>query len=373
VLPHALNQPGRVLMTIDAVGGVWRYGVDLARALGASGTECVLIGCGPAPNDTQWNECRSLRNVTLTWAELPLDWMVADEAAVGGVGESLIEMAQDWNPDLLHLNLPSQAADIPHGIPVAVTSHSCIATWWASVKGTGLPPAWQWQHSLTGRGLKRADAVMVPTASHGDAVSRVYGPIANLHIVPNCTTMADIATGKQPMIFAAGRWWDEGKGVKTLDAAAARVNWPVVMAGSLIGPDGQTAMLHNVRSVGELSADATRAIMRRTAIFASPAIYEPFGLAVLEAAASGAALVLSDIPSFRELWEDAALFATPGDPDCLAAAINRLVESPDLRHTLAENARCRACDFTPQGQVERVLSVYNQVVAARAPAAATAW
>jgi glycosyltransferase involved in cell wall biosynthesis len=358
-------------MTIDAVGGVWRYGVDLARALAASGIECVLVGCGPAPNDSQRHECRSLRDVTLTWAGLPLDWMAADEVAVGGVGETLAEIAQDWNVDLLHLNLPSQAADVPHGVPVVVTSHSCIATWWSSVRRSELPPAWQWQQSLTGRGLERADAVMVPTASHGDSMMRVYGPIANLHVVPNCTTMADMATEKQPMIFAAGRWWDEGKGATTLDAAAARTNWPVVMAGSLIGPDGQTATLRNAQSVGALSADATRALMRQAAIFASPAIYEPFGLAVLEAAASGAALVVSDIPSFRELWHDAALFATPGDPDGLAAAINRLVENPDLRHSISESARCRAASFTSRRQVERVRSIYNQIAAARVPAAAT--
>ena len=52
------------------------------------------------------------------------------------------------------------------------------------------------------------------------------------------------------------------------------------------------------------------------AIFARPARYEPFGLAILEAAQAGCALVLGDIPSLRELWADAALLrrrrATPG-------------------------------------------------------------
>ncbi|MEB3829625.1 glycosyltransferase [Phormidium sp. CCY1219] len=49
----------------------------------------------------------------------------------------------------------------------------------------------------------------------------------------------------------------------------------------------------------------------RAAIYAFPARYEPFGLSVLEAALSGCALVLGDIPRLREMWGDAAVFANP--------------------------------------------------------------
>ena len=53
--------------------------------------------------------------------------------------------------------------------------------------------------------------------------------------------------------------------------------------------------------------------------------YEPFGLAVLEAAQAGMRLVLSDIPSFRELWDGAATFVASRRADLL----------PALRHALA--------------------------------------
>ncbi len=48
-------------------------------------------------------------------------------------------------------------------------------------------------------------------------------------------------------------------------------------------------------------------------IFVSTSLYEPFGLAVLEAAQAGCPLVLSDIATFRELWDGAAIFFPPGD------------------------------------------------------------
>jgi hypothetical protein len=118
----------RVLMTIDAVGGVWRYGVDLARALGEAGIACLLVGFGPEPNAAQQEECRQLRNVALRWSGLPLDWMVTDAAALADVPATLMTLARGWHADVLHLNLPSQAVGVADGIPVVVTSHSCLAT-----------------------------------------------------------------------------------------------------------------------------------------------------------------------------------------------------------------------------------------------------
>ena len=173
MLPSPMNTPKRVLMTLDAVGGLWRYSIDLARCLAAEGIECVLVGFGPAPSKAQQRECRDLRNVALRWTRQPLDWMVEEEAALDEVGDTLVAIGREWDVDLLHLNLPSQAAMIADGLPVVVTSHSCIATWWQAVRGYALPPTWQWQRTLTKRGLMRADAVMIPTSSHGDALIEV--------------------------------------------------------------------------------------------------------------------------------------------------------------------------------------------------------
>ncbi len=73
--------------------------------------------------------------------------------------------------------------------------------------------------------------------------------------------------------------------------------------------------------------------MGEAAIFAHPARYEPFGLAVLEAAMAGCALVLGDIPTLRELWDGAAVFVAPGRPDRLGEALAALA---------ADEAGCRA-------------------------------
>ena len=51
----------------------------------------------------------------------------------------------------------------------------------------------------------------------------------------------------------------------------------------------------NARPLGVLAPAELRRKLERAAIFAAPALYEPFGLGILEAAAAGCALVLGDI------------------------------------------------------------------------------
>jgi glycosyltransferase involved in cell wall biosynthesis len=103
--------------------------------------------------------------------------------------------------------------------------------------------------------------------------------------------------------------------------------------------------------------------MSRASIYCLPAKYEPFGLSVLEAALSGCALVLGDIKSLRENWEDCAVFVDPNDPKALHEAISRLIQAASLRRRLIGNARERAKDFSPQRMVDGYLQAYRTALA----------
>ena len=105
-------------------------------------------------------------------------------------------------------------------------------------------------------------------------------------------------------VFTAGRLWDEGKNVAC--STASRPGSPRRSQAA-----GRSAGRTAARSRSSTSVPLGRAgrgghagrAWRRGRSIVSPALYEPFGLAVLEAAQAGCALVLSDIPTFRELWE----------------------------------------------------------------------
>ena len=69
--------PRRTLMTLEAVGGVWRYAMDLAATLRDHGVTTVFAGFGPLPSEAQRQEAEGIGE--LVWNNAPLDW-TADSA-----------------------------------------------------------------------------------------------------------------------------------------------------------------------------------------------------------------------------------------------------------------------------------------------------
>ena len=110
----------------------------------------------------------------------------------------------------------------------------------------------------------------------------------------------------------------------------------------------------------------------RAAIFALPARYEPFGLSALEAACAGAALVLGDIPSLREIWGDAAVFVPPGDPSALRRALASLATDERRRRLLAERGRARGLRMSSARMAAQYDRIYAELAASRAPRGETA-
>jgi glycosyltransferase involved in cell wall biosynthesis len=367
MLPDRMNAPQHVLITLDAVGGVWRYALDLARGLGAIGTRTTLLGFGPPPNRDREAEVEEIGTARLVWSDHTLDWMAGHEDELAGIAPVIEEVAEREGVDLLHLNLPSQACGLSRKRPVAVASHSCVVTWWAAMRRDRLPESWRAARERNRRGFDAADIVIAPSGSHAEALERAYGPIDDLDVVYNAAVADDApCEPKQYFALAAGRWWDEAKNAAALDAAAALASTGMRLAGPTLAPNGEEFGIRHAHPLGEIPAAEVRALMRRAAIFASPARYEPFGLAILEAGMSGCALVLSDIPTFRELWDGAAVFVSPDDPAALALAIDWLADNPDHAARWGARAADRARGFTLEAQVSRMLDVYARARAAHA-------
>lgn len=350
----------KVLMTLDAAGGVWRYAMDLAAGLKPLGVETVFVCFGGPPTDAQALEAAALGRLHVPGA--PLDWMVESEAELSAVPDIIADIARKEQVDLVHLNLPSQAAGLDVPVPVVAVAHSCVCTWFHAVRGTPVPPDWAWHRDINRRGFDRADAVLMPSQSHAALSETVYGPIARLQVVLNATRTDPAPGARAPFVFAAGRWWDDGKNGAVLNAAAPDLDWPLWMAGPNRGPSGQYVELGQTDHLGERSHAETMALMTNAAIVVSPSLYEPFGLAALEAARAGAALVLADIPTYRELWDGVALFADPRDPASFAAAINRFAREPALRTQLGEQARQRSAHFTPERQAASMGALYSRLL-----------
>jgi glycosyltransferase involved in cell wall biosynthesis len=193
-------------------------------------------------------------------------------------------------------------------------------------------------------------------------MERTYGPIENLRVIPNSIEGQAMIKPKRPFVLGAGRWWDEGKNGVRLDAAAQNSHWLIMMAGSRTGPNGERFDIKHARGLNEMASADLRELMCQASIFVAPSLYEPFGLAPMEAARARCALVLSDIPTFHEIWDDAAIFVDPLNEDGISAAINRLARSSALLEEMAERAQRRSLGFTPERHARLLLGAYSQAL-----------
>lgn len=363
---RAATRPLHVLVTADAVGGVWSYAMALCRGLLARRMAVTLAVLGPAPGAAQRLEAAALSGLRLVETGLPLDWTSPDAAAVRESGRRLAALVRESGADLLHLNSPALAAGNRFPVPVLAFCHSCLASWWAAVKPGPLPADYAWHRDLLAQGYHAADLLAAPSAAFAAATQALYGLPEPPRLVHNGIPpwTAPHAAATRPFAFTAGRLWDEGKDAATLDAAAAALPFPVLAAGPVDGPGGARVALRNLQGQGTLGRAAMQGILAQRPLFASAARYEPFGLAVLEAAQAGCPLVLSDIPTFREIWGDAAEYVPPGDAAGFAAALRRLAASHDLRLARGEAARLRAARYTAEAMVAATLELYRALAPA---------
>jgi len=354
-------------MTADTVGGVWTYAVELSRAFGAAGIEVVLATMGRLPTQEQRDEIAALPNVHLFESEFRLPWMDHPWDDVGPAGAWLLDLAQELEPDIIHLNEPVYAA-LPWPRPTVAVAHSCVLSWWEGVWHSSAPAQWDQYARAMRAGLQAADQVVAPSTWMLNAVRRLYD-VSGGQVIPNGRdSQALTPEAKAPMIFAAGRLWDEAKNLMALEQIAEGVSWPIYIAGDAQHPSRfEPVESKHCRLLGHLPTEDMASWLRRAGIYAFPAKYEPFGLSVLEAALAGCALVLSDLPSLRERWDGAAVFVDPDEHTILRLAIESLIADSGLRHTLAMRARRRALDFTPERMARGYLALYRELLARRTP------
>lgn len=351
----------RILMTTDAVGGVWTYSTTLSRALCARGYEVVLVGMGPPPRPEQVAAIADVAGLTFEETDLALEWMDPEGDDIARARTVLADIAERTEPDLIHLNSFREAA-LDFAAPVLVVAHSCVGSWWQACRpNTPIEPRWQTYLSNVAHGLDCADAWVAPTQAYRRWIEGYYGPSTGGEAIWNGATAAP-AEAKQPFILAAGRLWDEAKNLQVLARIAPALPWPLRVAGATRSPEGEPAeAVIGLDWLGELPHAALIDQMRRAAIFVAPALYEPFGLTVLEAADCGCALVLADIPSFRELWDGAALFVDPRDNERLAEALQMLAHDNALRARLQRRAQKRARRYSLDAMVDDYCDLYGRL------------
>jgi glycosyltransferase involved in cell wall biosynthesis len=354
--------PERVLMTTDAVGGVWEYSLELASGMCRRGVRVLLAAMGPEPSVPQRQAARAIRGLTLAHRPYRLEWMSDFEVdwlpSAGWLGD----LAADFEPDILHVNGYAHAG-LHWPSPVVVVCHSCVCSWWQAVRGGQPPREWDGYRARVGAGLLKADFVIAPTRSFLDDIEQLYDiDPRRASAIPNARSGSfRIGFSREPFVFSCGRAWDEAKGFDIIDRLAARLPWPVFVAGATTGADGSECRIPaHAHALGSLRQDELATWLAGASLFVLPARYEPFGLSVLEAAMSGCPLVLGDLDTLRELWDGAAVFVRTHEERALYEAVMMLMRDPLLRHEMAAKAIIRAGRYSAERMIEGYLQAYEE-------------
>ena len=342
----------KVLMTADCVGGVWTYALDLARHLTATGHSIVLAVMGDEPTAAQRDELDAAGLDAHAARPYKLEWMPGPEEDLAAAATWLLELAARHRPDVVHLNQFSHAA-LPWPCPTLVVAHSDVVTWWRAVHGSDPDEAWDAYRRRVAAGIVAADLVVAPTAATLDELRAAYAFDTKTRVVHNGRDFSVPARAKLPQVVAVGRVWDEAKNIAVAARASAGVAWPLLVAGP--------GEVDGAQCLGRLNPAEIAELLSRSRIFVAPARYEPFGLAALEAALAGCALVLGDIRSLREVWGDAATFVDPADETALREALEDLVAHPDVLAERSRAAAARAARFSAGAMAAAYADCYRDL------------
>jgi glycogen synthase len=364
----------RILVTADTIGGVWTYTRELVTGLVRRGEQVTLVSFADIPTAAQTRWMDGLENLDYRPTAFKLEWMLDSEADMIASARYLEALVQENRPDLLHLSQFYYGA-LRCDAPRVVVAHSDVVSWWLAVRKKEPPEtAWLgWYRRAVARGLSAANAVVAPSRWMLDQIALHYGKPEFGSVIHNGRTplLFNPHMSKEENIVSVGRLWDSGKNAALL--LRQQMPAPVHIVGSDRHPELQNsaftveAIRPNVHLDPQQEEREIVQTLGRAGIYAATSQYEPFGLAPLEAALSRCALVASDIPPFRELWDGAAVFFRNNDAESLQEAVERLVRDPGLRRRQANLAYRHALQhYNAERMVDAYMALYQCLVPARA-------
>ncbi len=348
VCPYSLTIPG----------GVQGQVLGLARALRRTGHDVRVLGpCDGPPPDA---------GVTPLGRSVPTaaNGSVAPLAPDPSAQLRTIRALRDEDFDVIHLHEPIAPGPT---MTALLFGSPLVGTFHAAGESAG--------YRYLRMGLKRmAKRLEVRCAVSPDAMALAQRYLGGTYeLLYNGIEVDRFAHGPAhptdgPTIFFLGRH-EPRKGLDVLLEALAELPADVRVWAGGHGPQTeelQARFGHDPRIewLGRISDEDRAARMRGCTVYCSPSVRgESFGMVLLEAMASGCALVASDLDGHRNVATDGkdALLAPVGNAAGLAKALRRVLEEPSLRAELVAGGRCRAEELSMARLAERYEDVYARV------------
>lgn len=367
ILPATSLRPMRVGLvcpySLTIPGGVQGQVLGLARSLRTLGHEVRVLGpCDGPPPDA---------GVTPLGRSVPTaaNGSVAPLAPDPSAQLRTIRALRDEDFEVVHLHEPiapgpCMTATLFADAPKVGTFHAAGESAGYRVMGWAL----RWlARKLDHRVAVSPDAMALAQGALGGGYELLFNGIEVDRFAdgPAHPTLA-------PTIFFLGRH-EPRKGLDVL--LAALPDLPRDLRVWVGGEGPQTDELRErfghderIEWLGRISDEERAARMRGCTVYCSPSVRgESFGMVLLEAMASGCALVASDLDGHRNVATDGvdALLAPVGDAAALAKALRRVLDDEGLRAELVAGGRRRAEQLSMAHLAERYVAIYRQVLAGR--------
>ena len=359
----------RILLTTDTLGGIWTFTKELTTELLQRGHAVALVSFGNQPSHEQhaWCAAQSLAHgpsFQFTASNIPLEWMEKNEFVFKQGAGVLLHVARQFRPDLLHSNqfcFGALAVDIPK----LVTAHSDVLSWAAACRPRGLERSrWLRQYaSLVMQGLHSCDAVASPTRWMALELAHHYNDLPPSYVIRHGRSL-DPPENRMRTLQAVtvGALRDEAKNIEMLRTVNSPIRIYVAgerQRGGSIAPRqiGRCVLL------GALPQSSLVTLLSRSSLYIATSIYEPFGMAPLEAALCGCAVVANDIPSLREVWGDGALYFN--GPRSLSMLLHQLNRDEQLLAQARQRSFAKANEMTVQRMADGYEALYRALPVSR--------
>ncbi len=224
--------------------------------------------------------------------------------------------------------------------------------------------------------LKRADGLIAVSENTRQDAIRLLGirpeRITTIYSgVPEAFFNAEPAKRARPYVLCVGTI-EPRKNLLTLLDAWKQVTTDLREAFELVvaGPVGWSAeaTVARIRAdatyLGYVPEEALPGLVAGATAFVYPSLYEGFGFPVVQAMAAGVPVTTSNVSCLPEVAGDAALLVDPRSAAEIAAAITRVLESPELRAELGARGRVRARRYRWEACAEESLQFFHRLCGA---------
>ncbi len=283
------------------------------------------------------------------------------------------QIFQSAHLDLLHVphfNLP-----IMYNQPVVITIHDLL---WHTQRGarvTTLPSWIYWPkyfaYKLVVRSaLTRAKLILVPSNSVRSTLSQLYPDVkAKIQVTYEGASLLppEPITDSLPdkYILYVGSLYPH-KNVELILQAMSHISHPLVVISARSAFTQQFLHLvkkYNLKSrvqvLHQVSDAQLHTIYRKAFCLIQPSLSEGFGLTGVEALTAGTPLLASDIPVFREIYQDGALYFDPHNHDSLVDLVKQI---PSQKSKLIIQGIKVAAQYSWQNTAQLTFQAYRQAL-----------